>query len=65
MPFRKDGIDKKGFLKILEGAGLGLPDYYSWRTRSEYFFCFYQQEVEWVRLMERHPDFFEEAKKYH
>ena len=51
-------------LEILEGAGLGLPEYYEWRTRSGCTFCFFQQKIEWVRLMERHPDFFEEAKAY-
>jgi hypothetical protein len=27
-------------------------------------FCFYQRIVEWVRLKERQPEAFEEAKKY-
>ena len=49
---------------MLEGTGLGLPKYYEWRTRSGCTFCFFQQKIEWVRLMERHPDFFEEAKRY-
>ena len=51
-------------MEILEGAGLGLPQYYEWRTRSGCTFCFFQQKIEWVRLMERHPDYFEEAKRY-
>ena len=51
-------------LEILEGAGLGLPEYYEWRTRSGCTFCFFQQKIEWVRLMERHPKYFEEAKTY-
>ena len=51
-------------LDILEGSGLGLPQYYEWRTRSGCTFCFFQQKIEWVRLMERHPDYFEEAKRY-
>lgn len=64
LPFKEAGIDKAGVLEILEAAGLGLPTYYSWRTRSGCTFCFYQQKVEWVRLMEVHPEAFEEAKAY-
>lgn len=51
-------------LEILDGAGVGLPAYYEWRTRSGCTFCFFQQKIEWVRLMERHPQYFEEAKSY-
>ena len=64
LPFKDDGIDKAGVLDILDGAGLGLPQYYEWRTRSGCTFCFYQQKIEWVRLMERHPLAFAEAKSY-
>lgn len=64
LPFKEAGVDKAGVLDILEGAGLGLPHYYSWRTRSGCTFCFFQQKIEWVRLMERHPEAFEEAKAY-
>ena len=64
LPLKNAGIDKMGVLEILEGAGLGLPEYYEWRTRSGCTFCFFQQKIEWVRLKERHPDFFEEAKSY-
>jgi hypothetical protein len=64
LPFREAGVDKAGVLEILEAAGLGLPRYYEWRTRSGCSFCFYQQKIEWVRLLEQHPDRFEEAKAY-
>jgi hypothetical protein len=64
LPFKDDGIDKAGVLDILEGSGLGLPEYYSWRTRSGCTFCFFQQKIEWVRLKEKHPEAFEEAKAY-
>ena len=64
LPLKEAGIDKGGVLDILEGAGLGLPQYYEWRTRSGCTFCFFQQKIEWVRLMERHPGYFEEAKTY-
>lgn len=64
LPFKEFGIDKMGVLEILDGAGLGLPKYYSWRTRSGCTFCFFQQKIEWVRLIEEHPEAFEEAKAY-
>jgi 3'-phosphoadenosine 5'-phosphosulfate sulfotransferase (PAPS reductase)/FAD synthetase len=64
LPFRESGIDKAGVLDMLNAAGLGLPKYYSWRTRSGCTFCFFQQKIEWVRLMEEHPAAFEEAKAY-
>lgn len=64
LPFKDAGVDKAGVLEILEGTGLGLPRYYEWRTRSGCTFCFFQQKIEWVRLKERHPDYFEEALRY-
>ena len=64
LPFKEAGIDKAGVLEILEAAGIGLPTYYSWRTRSGCTFCFFQQKIEWVRLREEHPEAFEEAKAY-
>lgn len=64
LPFKDAGIDKAGVLDILDGAGVGLPAYYQWRSRSGCTFCFFQQKIEWVRLREWHPDAFEEAKAY-
>ena len=64
LPLKEAGIDKAGVLEILDGTGIGLPAYYEWRTRSGCTFCFFQQKIEWVRLMQKHPDFFEEAKSY-
>ena len=63
-PFKEDGIDKAGVMRILEEAGVGLPDYYRWRTRSGCFFCFFQRKIEWVRLADEHPDLFEQAVDY-
>lgn len=37
--------------------------YYS-RSRSGCFFCFFQQKIEWVWLLENHPDLFEKAAEY-
>ncbi len=63
-PFRDVGITKSDVIDILDSSGLGLPDYYAWRSRSGCTFCFFQQKIEWVRLREQHPESFEEAKQY-
>ena len=60
-PFIEDGIDHDGVMKILDDAGIGLPAYYEWRTRSGCYFCFYQRKAEWVGLADRHPELFERA----
>jgi 3'-phosphoadenosine 5'-phosphosulfate sulfotransferase (PAPS reductase)/FAD synthetase len=62
-PFREAGIDLEGVQRILSDAGLGMPKYYEWRSRSGCYFCFFQRKAEWVRLAERHPDLFEQAVK--
>lgn len=64
LPFVEDKITAEGVAKILDESGLGLPSYYSWRTRSGCYFCFFQRRAEWVGLMEHHPDLFELAKAY-
>ena len=63
-PFKEDGITKEDVYRILEESGLGMPDYYNWRTRSGCYFCFFQRKSEWVGLLEEHPDLFELAKSY-
>ena len=64
-PFREAGLVRRDILRILEESGLGLPPYMDWgRTRSGCYFCFYQQKIEWVRLKERYPDLFDQAKQY-
>lgn len=63
-PFKEDGITKEDVYRILEESGLGLPNYYQWRTRSGCYFCFFQRKAEWVGLLEQHPDLFELAKAY-
>ena len=62
LPFRENRLNKEDVLEILEASGLGLPKYYEWRSRSGCTFCFFQQKIEWVRLKERHPESFENAK---
>jgi len=63
-PFIEDGIVKADVIRILEESGLGFPEYYKWRSRSGCYFCFFQQKIEWVGLLENHPDLFEKAKEY-
>ncbi|MEU6227521.1 phosphoadenosine phosphosulfate reductase family protein [Streptomyces sp. NPDC047042] len=63
-PFREEGIDKEGVMRILDEAGIGLPGYYEWRTRSGCYFCFFQRKHEWVGLKERHPDLYDKAVEY-
>jgi 3'-phosphoadenosine 5'-phosphosulfate sulfotransferase (PAPS reductase)/FAD synthetase len=60
-PFIEDGIDHGGVMRILEEAGVGLPGYYEWRTRSGCYFCFFQRKAEWIGLAERHPELWEKA----
>lgn len=64
LPFRELGIDKQGVMDILASSGVGVPKYYDWRSRSGCTFCFFQQKIEWVGLLQRHPEAFEEAKSY-
>ena len=64
LPFKENGIDKNTVIEILHNSGLGLPEYYQWRSRSGCTFCFFQRKIEWVHLLEIHPDAFEEAKRY-
>ena len=63
LPFIENHIDKQGVMEILENSGLGLPSYYEWRSRSGCTFCFFQRKIEWVGLLERHPEAFEDAKR--
>ena len=63
-PFIEAGIDKNGVLRILNEAGLGLPTYYEWRSRSGCYFCFYQRLDEWVELCRRHPKLWKKAKSF-
>ena len=63
-PFREHGFEKKDVIKILEDYKIGLPEYYSWRTRSGCSFCFFQRKFEWIMLAEKHPKKFREAVEY-
>jgi 3'-phosphoadenosine 5'-phosphosulfate sulfotransferase (PAPS reductase)/FAD synthetase len=64
-PFKEEGIDYAGVQKILIESGIGLPPYTQWgRSRSGCFFCFFQKTIEWVRLLETHPDLYDLAEGY-
>lgn len=64
-PFIEDGLVLADIKRILRESGVGMPPYSAWgRSRSGCFFCFYQQKIEWVRLLETHPDLFDKAQEY-
>jgi hypothetical protein len=63
-PFIEDGLVKEDIVRILDESGLGLPAYYDWRSRSGCYFCFFQQRIEWVGLLENHPDLYARAMQF-
>ncbi len=63
-PFIERKLVKADILRILDESGIGMPNYYQWRSRSGCFFCFFQRKYEWVKLSEEHPDLFDQAVKY-
>ncbi len=65
-PFIDDepGTTKDDVIRILEDSGVGLPEYYKWRSRSGCYFCFFQRKYEWVKLAETYPELFEKAVAY-
>ena len=63
-PFVEDGLRHKDILRILEDSGLGLPEYYKWRSRSGCYFCFFQQRREWIGLYENHEKLFLKAAAF-
>lgn len=64
-PFKDDGIDYAGVMRILEESGIGLPPYLKWgRSHSGCYFCFFQRPIEWVYLLETHPVQFDKAQSF-
>src|SRR5262249_12890036 len=64
-PFKEDGVDFAGVQRILIESAIGLPPYLEWgRSRSGCYFCFFQKPIEWIRLLEAHPDLFDLAQNY-
>jgi 3'-phosphoadenosine 5'-phosphosulfate sulfotransferase (PAPS reductase)/FAD synthetase len=60
-PLRDRGLVKADIVRLLEDSGIGVPDYYRWRSRSGCYFCFFQRKIEWVRLYDEHRHLFEQA----
>jgi 3'-phosphoadenosine 5'-phosphosulfate sulfotransferase (PAPS reductase)/FAD synthetase len=63
--------------KLLNEYGVGVPAYYNKmpfevngqighysRSRSGCYFCFFQQNIEWIWLYEQHPERFQMALEY-
>lgn len=63
-PFVEKGLRKNDIEDILYQSGIGMPEYYKWRSRSGCYFCFFQRKIEWVGLYEKHPDLFQKAIEY-
>ena len=75
MPFVEDGITLNDVKRTLHENGVGLPAYYEPvedkefditynRTRSGCYFCFFMRQIEWVWLLEKHPDQYWKAAKF-
>ena len=73
----EESLVKKDIFRILEESGVGVPGYYKnrefevdgekgqyARSRSGCFFCFFQQKIEWVWLLENHPELYKKAINY-
>ena len=72
-----DVLVKEDIFRILRESGVGVPAYYEeipfevdgkigtyCRSRSGCYFCFFQQRIEWVWLLEQHPDLFKKAMSF-
>lgn len=62
-PFVEDGLVRDDIFQMLEDT-VGIPEYYKWRSRSGCYFCFFQQQKEWLGLKRNHPELFEKAKEF-
>lgn len=62
-PFVEDGLVRRDIIALLEET-TGIPSYYTWRSRSGCYFCFFQRKSEWLGLRQNHPELFQQAMKY-
>ena len=62
-PYIEDGLVRDDIFQILENS-VGIPEYYKWRSRSGCYFCFFQQQKEWLGLKRNHPELFEKARQF-
>jgi len=62
-PFIEDGLVRDDIFQTLEDS-VGIPEYYKWRSRSGCYFCFFQQQKEWLGLKRNHPKLFEQARQF-
>ena len=73
----EDILVKEDIFRILEDSGVGVPAYYRpiefeidgkkgtySRSRSGCYFCFFQQRIEWIWLLEQHPDLYKKSMEY-
>lgn len=73
----EDVLGLDDIFRILNESGVGVPAYYNElefdvegktgkyaRSRSGCYFCFFQQKIEWVWLLEQHPDRFAQAMAF-
>lgn len=73
----EDVLVKEDIFRILEESGVGIPAYYNpiefevdgkkgtySRSRSGCYFCFFQQRIEWIWLLEQHPELYKKSMEY-
>lgn len=73
----EDVLVRDDIFQMFKDYGVTVPAYYNKidfqvngqtgqyaRSRSGCFFCFFQQKIEWVWLLEQHPKLFKEAMDY-
>lgn len=73
----EDILVKDDIFRILEESGVGIPAYYNpiefevdgkkgkyCRSRSGCYFCFFQQRIEWIWLLEQHPELYKKSMEY-
>lgn len=73
----EDVLVREDVFQIFTDYGVSVPSYYNKvdfkvngkvgqyaRSRSGCFFCFFQQKIEWVWLLEQHPNLFKKAMEY-